>query len=83
MNHFYAVIGAAQTLAHLLGDHHGAMLAPGATERDREIDLAFVYVMRNQIDQQVGDAGDELAGLRTLNFEVSITKSARRRIALR
>src|SRR5439155_702827 len=59
-----AVPGAAEALVDLLGDHHRPMMAARAAERDREIALAFTDVVRQQIDQKVGDALDELDGLR-------------------
>ena len=63
MHNFHAISGVAEVLADLLGDHDGAVLSAGAAEGDRQIALAFVNVVRQKVDQQVGDAGDELAGL--------------------
>ena len=55
----HAVSGVAQVFADLLGDHDGAVLSAGASEGDRQIALAFVNVVRQQVDQQIGDARDE------------------------
>src|SRR4029077_18147217 len=46
-----------------LSDHHGAMLSAGAAEGNRQVALPFVNVMRKQVDEQVGDAGEELGSL--------------------
>ena len=51
-------------LADFLGDHDGTVLAAGAAECDGQIALAFVNVMRQQVDEQIGDARDEFARLR-------------------
>src|SRR5580704_7608682 len=60
---FDAVSGAAKVLADFFGDHHGAMLSTGASESDRKITFSFVDVMRQQIDEKIGNARDELSGL--------------------
>ena len=52
--------GLRQALAKLVGDHHAAMMAAGAAERNGEIALAFLDVVRQQVDQQIGDTLDEL-----------------------
>ncbi len=51
-------------LADFLGDHDRAVLPSRATERDRQVTLAFMNVMRKQVDQQIGNARNELPGLR-------------------
>src|ERR1700722_7356374 len=61
---FYAIFRAAKQLADILGDHHGAVLAPGAAKGDGQIAFAFMNVVRQQINEQVGDARNELAALR-------------------
>src|SRR5690242_11034621 len=43
---FYLVAGFAQALGHVLGDHHRPVLASGAAERDRQIALPFLHVVR-------------------------------------
>ena len=63
MRYFDAVSGAAKVLADFFGDHHGAMLSTGASESDRKITFSFVDVMRQQIDEKIGNARDELSGL--------------------
>src|SRR6516162_8660830 len=40
------------------------MLASGASKRNRQVTLAFPDVVRNQVDQQFGNALDKLARLR-------------------
>src|SRR5579859_3375976 len=64
VHNFDAISSAPQVLAHVLGNHHRAMLSPSAAESNGEIALSFVDVVRNQIHQQAGDTRDELAGLR-------------------
>src|ERR1700730_6160702 len=59
-----AVARAAEALVDLLSDHHRPVMAAGAAEGDREITLAFANIVGQQIDQQVGDALDELGCLR-------------------
>src|SRR5262252_3617468 len=52
MHDFDAVTCAAEVLADFFGDHDGAMLSTGATEGDSQVALAFVDVMREQVDEQ-------------------------------
>src|SRR5580692_3276080 len=61
---FYAIFRAAKQLADIFGDHHGAVLASGAAKGDGQIAFAFMNVVRQEIDEQVGDARNELAALR-------------------
>ena len=61
---FHFVSCAAQPLADIFGNHHRAVLTPGTTETDGEVALALMNVVGQQVDQQVGDAADELLGLR-------------------
>src|SRR5439155_15890947 len=49
-----------EILADLIRYHHRPVMPTGAAEADREITLALPDVMRQQIDQQLGDAVDEL-----------------------
>ena len=42
-----------QTLAHVLRDHHRAVLAAGAAEADRQIALSLPHVVRQQIHKQL------------------------------
>ncbi len=60
MHHFHAVSGFVQALAYLLGDHDRAVLPAGAAKADRQIALAFVDVVRQQVNQQIGDALNKL-----------------------
>ncbi len=56
MHNLHAVSSFVQALADFLGDHHRTMLAAGAAKADGEIALAFVDVVRQQVNQQIGDA---------------------------
>jgi hypothetical protein len=49
VNHLNFVARLGQTLAHLLGNHHRAMLAPGTAEGDCQIALTLADIVRNQI----------------------------------
>src|SRR5271167_4584677 len=62
--HLHVVSSLGQPLLDLFGNQHRAMFSSGASERDGQIALAFMNVVRNQIDQQLRDAVDELLGLR-------------------
>src|SRR6202049_2115097 len=53
-----------EVLAYLFRDHYRAMLTTRAAEADRQIALAFVDVVGQQVNQQFGDALDEFLGLR-------------------
>src|ERR1700689_852699 len=46
VHHFHLISGTAKFLAHVLGDHDGAVLSAGTAEGDRQIALAFINVMR-------------------------------------
>src|SRR5450631_1627860 len=61
---FHAISRAAKMFADFLGDHDGAVLAAGAAERDRQVALALVDVVRQQEEQIGNSARDELASLR-------------------
>src|ERR1700722_19445535 len=63
MRFFGAVSRASQALANLARDHNASMVAARAPERNGEITFALRDVMRQQIDQQVRDARDELRRL--------------------
>src|SRR6266478_2871965 len=60
---FYTVSGLAQVLARVFGDHHAAVPTAGAAEADGQVALPFLYIVRQQIDQEVRDAGDEFLRL--------------------
>ena len=64
MNNLDAVSGAAKMLADIFSDHDGTVLTSCATEGDGQVALAFVNVMGQQVDQQIGDAGNKLLRLR-------------------
>jgi hypothetical protein len=53
-----AVAGVSQVFINLLGDHHRAMMAARASESDRQIALPFANIMRQQVNQQIGNALD-------------------------
>src|SRR5579864_2544715 len=50
--------------ADFFGNHDGTVLSTGATEGDSQIALAFVDVVRQQINEKIGNARDEFPGLR-------------------
>src|SRR5438067_2247323 len=64
MGHGHVVFRLGQPLANFLSDHHRAMAPAGASEANGEITLAFADVVRQQVDKQLGDAFNELTGLR-------------------
>ncbi len=64
MNDLHRVSGFLQPLSHVFGNHHRAVLSTGASKTDRQIALAFMHVVRQQVDQQIGNAVDEFLGLR-------------------
>ena len=63
MHYLHPVLRFAQTFAHLFRDHDRAMLAAGTAEGDGQVALAFLNVVRQQIDEQLRDALDEFLGL--------------------
>src|SRR5579872_2130576 len=64
MGFLNAIPGLGQALAKLVGDHHAAMVSAGAAEGNSEIALPFLNVMRQEVDQEIGNTLDELLGLR-------------------
>src|SRR5580658_2972910 len=64
MHGFDAVAMPRQAAGDLFGNHHGAVLAASAAERQSEVALAFVDVVREQKEQQFGDPIEKLPGLR-------------------
>src|SRR5579864_2861443 len=63
MHEFDAISGVPKMFADFLGDHDRTVLSAGTTERNRQIALSLVDVVRQKVNEQVGDARDELAGL--------------------
>jgi hypothetical protein len=59
-----AVSRLPEVLAYLFRDHYRAMLTTGAAEANRQIALAFVDVVGQQVNQQFGDALYEFFALR-------------------
>src|SRR5437588_45628 len=53
-----------QPLRDLMRDHHAAVMASGAPERNRQVALALLDVVRQKIYQQSRDPLDEFLGLR-------------------
>ena len=64
MHDLNAVSSLVQAFAYFFGDHHGTVLTASATEANCEIALAFMNVVRKQVNQQIGNAVDELLRLR-------------------
>src|SRR5450432_3816877 len=56
VHHLHPVPGLVQASAHFLRDHDGAVAPAGAAKGNGQVALAFVNVVRQQIDQQFGDA---------------------------
>jgi hypothetical protein len=53
MQNLDAISGTPEVLAHFLGNHHRPVLAPCASERDCQIALTLMDVMRQQVDEQI------------------------------
>ena len=64
MYHLHPVARFSEVAADLFGNHHGTMLASSAAETDGQIALPFFDVVRQQINQKIGDTLDKLARLR-------------------
>ena len=64
MHDFDAVVRGAQALADVFRNHYRAVLPSGTAKCNRQVAFALVNVMRDEVDQQIGDAGDEFARLR-------------------
>ena len=64
MGDFNPVPRLLQPLGHIFRNHHRTMLASGAAEGDCQITFAFVDVVRQKVNQQVGDALDKFVRLR-------------------
>src|ERR1700678_4154521 len=63
MRNLQAVSRLVQALTNFFGNHYGTVLAAGATEADGEITLAFVDVMRQQINQEIRNAVNKFLSL--------------------
>src|ERR1700674_4189514 len=81
MHDFYAISGAAEVFAHVLGDHDGTVLSAGATEGDGQIAFAFMNVMGEQVDEKSGDARDEFPALRKRAYVLGEARIAPRQRA--
>ena len=55
----HAVSGACQPLADFVRDQDTAMMSAGAAEGDGQVRLALADIVRQQVNQQIGDALDE------------------------
>src|ERR1700674_88653 len=64
MLNLHSVSRLVQALADFFRNHYGTVLSTGAAAADGEIALAFVNIVRQQIDQQIGNAPDEFLRLR-------------------
>src|SRR5260370_12814165 len=64
MDHLHPVSRLPQIPGDIFGNHDRTMLSPGTTETNGQIALAFMDVVRQQVDQQIGDTLDEFLGLR-------------------
>ena len=64
MHDFHPVSCLVQPLSHFFCHHHRTVLAASAAKRNRQITLAFVNIVRQQINQQLGNAGNEFLRLR-------------------
>ena len=63
MGHLDLEAGFLQIVSDRVGDHNGTVMPPRAPERDRQIALALANVVRQQINQKLGDVIDEFYGL--------------------
>src|SRR4051812_43536078 len=64
MRYLDLVSTRCEVFTHLIGDHHGPVMAACAPESDGQIALSFPDVMRQQINQKIRDPLYKLAGLR-------------------
>src|SRR6266700_330744 len=58
------VSAASQALFHFFADEHRPMLSTRTTKADGQVALPLPHVMREQVDQQSGDAVNKLLRLR-------------------
>ncbi len=63
MHDLHAVSGSPQVAADFFGHHDGAVLSAGAAEGNRQVAFAFADVVRQQVNQQFGDAGEKFLRL--------------------
>ena len=64
MHDFDPVARFPKMFPDVFGDHHGAVLPASTPERDGQVTLAFLNVVRQEIDEQLRDTFDELFRLR-------------------
>src|SRR5258708_12634987 len=64
MDHLHPVSRLPQIPGDIFGNHDRTMLSPSATETNSQIALAFMDVVRQQVDQQIGDTLHEFLGPR-------------------
>src|SRR5579859_1205242 len=64
MHDLHAVSCLPQALADVFRNHDRAMLATGASERNRQITLTFPDVVGQEVNQQFGNPIDEFLSLR-------------------
>src|SRR6478672_12302480 len=63
MNNFHRIAGCRQQLFYFFRNKYRAVLASSAAKADGEIAFAFTHVMRQQVNQQRGDAVNKLLSL--------------------
>src|SRR6266851_3249881 len=63
MDHLHPISRLPQVSADVSGNNDRTMLSPSATETNGQVALAFMDVVRQQVNQQIGDALDEFLGL--------------------
>lgn len=61
---FHGEAGFFEALVDFVGYEYRAVMAAGATKRNRQIRFAFADIVRQEIDEQFRDLTDELRGLR-------------------
>ena len=64
MGLFHREARPVHAFLYLVCNQHRSVPPARATERDREIALSFANIMRNEIDEQIGNPIDEFHRLR-------------------
>src|SRR5262245_5804292 len=60
----HAVSSASQVFANFFCDHDRSVLSTGTAECNCQIALAFMYVVRQQVNKQIRDASNKFLCLR-------------------
>src|SRR5580658_2910259 len=66
MDRLHLEAGLFEALAHLVGHHDAAMLAACTAESHSQVTLAFLHIVRQEIQHQLRYPIKELDGLRKL-----------------